>query len=168
MNIKKFIFNRIFNQRQRDIIWNALLFSQHTYRRRGHVDNAAIVQQVINEVSHLFKAKRSYSQEEVDAMIQAVTKDFQNYQTEAENKINKAYQKGIADGVKKALSDVKNQLNEMKTVHISGIVIKKEKEDNAESDGNGGSMPDNDTDKKDTEKEREIPVEGKKEDEIEK
>lgn len=168
MSIKKFIFNRIFNKRQRDIIWNAILFSQHTYRRRGQVDNAAVVQQVINEVGHLFKVKRNYSQEEVDAMIQAVAKDFQNYQTEAENKIKGAYQKGVSDGVKKALSDVKNQLNGMKTVHISGIVIKKEKEDNVESNGNGGSMPDNDTDKKDTEKEREIPVEGKKEDEIEK
>ena len=168
MSIKKFIFNRIFNKRQRDIIWNAILFSQHTYRRRGQVDNAVVVQQVINEIEHIFKVKRNYSQEEVDAMIQAVAKDFQNYQTEAENKINKAYQKGVSDGVKKALSDVKNQLNEMKTVHISGIVIKKEKEDNAESDGNGGSMPDNDKDDKDTDKEREIPVEDKKEDEIEK
>lgn len=35
MNVKRFIFNRIFNQRQRDIIWNAIVFSQHTYRRRG-------------------------------------------------------------------------------------------------------------------------------------
>ena len=168
MSIKKFIFNRIFNQRQRDIIWNAIIFSQHTYRRRGQVDNAAVVQQVINEVAYLFKVKRNYSQEDVDAMIQAVTKDFQNYQTEAENKINKAYQKGVSDGVKKALSDVKNQLNEMKTIRVSGIVIKKEDENDVESDGNGGSMPDNDTDNKDTDKGREIPVEGKKEDEIEK
>nr|DAO60461.1 MAG TPA: Cell cycle protein [Caudoviricetes sp.] len=168
MSIKKIIFNRIFNQRQRNVIWNAVLFSQHTYRRRGQVDNAAVVQQVINEVAYLFKVKRNYSQEEVDAMIQAVTKDFQNYQTEAENKINKAYQKGVSDGVKKALSDVKNQLNEMKTIRVSGIVIKKKDEDDVESDGNGGSMPDNDTDNKDTDKGREIPVEGKKEDEIEK
>lgn len=168
MSIKKFIFNRIFNQRQRDIIWNAVLFSQHTYRRRGQVDNAAVVQQVINEVAYLFKVKRNYSQEDVDAMIQAVTKDFQNYQMEAENKINKAYQKGVSDGVKKALSDVKNQLNEMKTIRVSGIVIKKEDKNDVESDGNGGSMPDNDTDNKDTDKGREIPVEGKKEDEIEK
>lgn len=168
MSIKKFIFNRIFNQRQRDIIWNAIIFSQHTYRRRGQVDNAAVVQQVINEVAYLFKVKRNYSQEDVDAMIQAVTKDFQNYQTEAENKINKAYQKGVSDGVKKALSDVKNQLNEMKTIRVSGIVIKKKDEDDVESDGNGGSMPDKDTDNKDTDKGREIPVEGKKEDEIEK
>lgn len=168
MSIKKFIFNRIFNQRQRDIIWNAIIFSQHTYRRRGQVDNAAVVQQVINEVAYLFKVKRNYSQEDVDAMLQAVTKDFQNYQTEAENKINKAYQKGVSDGVKKALSDVKNQLNEMKTIRVSGIVIKKKDEDDVESDGNGGSMPDKDTDNKDNDKGREIPVEGKKEDEIEK
>jgi hypothetical protein len=168
MSIKKFIFNRIFNQRQRNVIWNAVLFSQHTYRRRGQVDNAAVVQQVINEVAYLFKVKRNYSQEEVDAMIQAITKDFQNYQTEAENKINKAYQKGITDGVKKALSDVKNQLNGMNAIRVSGIVIKKEDENDVESDGNGGFMPDNDKDNKDNDKGREIPVEGKKEDEIEK
>lgn len=155
MSIRKFIFNRIFNQRQRDIIWNAILFSQHTYRRRGQIDNAAVVQQVINEVSNLFKVKRSYSQEEVDALIQSVTKDFQNYQKEAENNINRAYQKGVENGVKK-------------TICVSGIVIKQEDVDNAESDENVGSMPDNDTDNKDTDKEQEIPVEGKKEDEIEK
>lgn len=168
MSIRKFIFNRIFNQRQRDIIWNAILFSQHTYRRRGQIDNAAVVQQVINEVSNLFKVKHSYSQEEVDALIQSVTKDFQNYQKEAENNINRAYQKGVENGVKKALSDVKDQLREMKTICVSGIVIKQEDVDNAESDENVGSMPDNDTDNKDTDKEQEIPVEGKKEDEIEK
>lgn len=168
MSIRKFIFNRIFNQRQRDIIWNAILFSQHTYRRRGQIDNAAVVQQVINEVSNLFKVKRSYSQEEVDALIQSVTKDFQNYQKEAENNINRAYQKGVENGVKKALSDVKDQLREMKTICVSGIVIKQEDVDNAESNENVGSMPDDDTDNKDTDKEQEIPVEGKKEDEIEK
>lgn len=168
MSIRKFIFNRIFNQRQRDIIWNAILFSQHTYRRRGQIDNAAVVQQVINEVSNLFKVKRNYSQEEVDTMIQSITKDFQNYQKEAENNINKAYQKGVENGVKKALSDVKDQLREMKTICVSGIVIKQEDVDSAESDKNVGSMPDDDTDNKDTDKEQEIPVEGKKEDEIEK
>lgn len=145
MSIRKFIFNRIFNQRQRDIIWNAILFSQHTYRRRGQIDNAAVVQQVINEVSNLFKVKRSYSQEEVDAMIQAITKDFQNYQMEAASKIDKAYQKGVENGVKKALSDVKDQLKTMRTIHVSGIVIK---EDDVESDENVGSAADNDMDNK--------------------
>ena len=168
MSIRKFIFNRIFNQRQRDIIWNAILFSQHTYRRRGQIDNAAVVQQVINEVSNLFKVKRSYSQEEVDALIQSVTKDFQNYQKEAENNINRAYQKGVENGVKKALSDVKDQLKEMKTICVSGIVIKQEDVDDVESDENADSASDNDMDNKDTDKEQEIPVEGKKEDEIEK
>lgn len=168
MSIRKFIFNRIFNQRQRDIIWNAILFSQHTYRRRGQIDNAAVVQQVINEVSNLFKVKRSYSQEEVDALIQSVTKDFQNYQKEAENNINRAYQKGVENGVKKALSDVKDQLREMKTICVSGIVIKQEDVDNVESNENADAASDNDTDNKDTDKEQEIPVEGKKEDEIEK
>lgn len=168
MSIRKFIFNRIFNQRQRDIIWNAILFSQHTYRRRGQIDNAAVVQQVINEVSNLFKVKRSYSQEEVDALIQSVTKDFQNYQKEAENNINRAYQKGVENGVKKALSDVKDQLREMKPICVSGIVIKQEDADDVESNGNADSASDNDTDNKDTDKEQEIPVEDKKEDEIEK
>jgi hypothetical protein len=56
----------------------------------------------------------------------------------------------------------------MKTICVSGIVIKQEDVDNAESDENIGSMPDNDMDNKDTDKEQEIPVEGKKEDEIEK
>lgn len=168
MSIRKFIFNRLFNQRQRDIIWNAILFSQHTYRRRGQIDNAAVVQQVINEVSNLFKVKRSYSQEEVDALIQSVTKDFQNYQKEAENNINRAYQKGVENGVKKALSDVKDQLKEMKTICVSGIVIKQEDVDDVESDENADSASDNDMDNKDTDKEQEIPVEGKKEDEIEK
>lgn len=49
MNFKKQIFKMLFNKRQRAIIWQAVLFSEHTYRRRGNVNGAATVLTVINE-----------------------------------------------------------------------------------------------------------------------
>ena len=61
MKAKAFILNCLFNKRQREIIWNAVLFSEHTYRRRGDVDSAAQVQQVINEVATTFGVKETFT-----------------------------------------------------------------------------------------------------------
>lgn len=55
--MKKFLIRLIFNKRQREIIWNAIVFSQHTYKRRGDIDNASEVGVVINETEKLFTEK---------------------------------------------------------------------------------------------------------------
>lgn len=72
MGIKRFIYNCLFNKRQRFAIWQAVLFSEYTYRRRGNVDGAAYVRTVINEVAPIAATKqRLFTADEVDAIVKA-------------------------------------------------------------------------------------------------
>ena len=72
MGIKRFIYNRLFNKRQRFAIWQAVLFSEYAYRRRGNVDGAAYVRTVINEVAPIAATKqRLFTADEVDAIVKA-------------------------------------------------------------------------------------------------
>lgn len=109
MKAKAFILNCLFNKRQREIIWNAVLFSEHTYRRRGDVDSAAQVQQVINEVATTFGVKETFTRQEVDEIMkrtgQQVADDIQKVVSQ---KLQKAYKDGRKAGIKEIL----DKLNE--------------------------------------------------------
>lgn len=109
MKAKAFILNCLFNKRQREIIWNAVLFSEHTYRRRGDVDSAAQVQQVINEVATTFGVKETFTRQEVDEIMrrtgQQVADDIQKV---VDQKLQKAYKDGRKAGIKEIL----DKLNE--------------------------------------------------------
>ncbi len=175
MNIKRFIFNRIFNQRQRDIIWNAIVFSQHTYRRRGQIDNAAVVQQVLNEVKSIFFASKSFTQDEVNAIIGKMENSFKAYQKEAENKVRQAYEKGVIDGVKKASSEIQEEIKKMSKPSIKGCVVvvrSKNEEENEEKEEQNNvpdaKEPENNPEVKENVSNDKIPAEGKESDEIEK
>lgn len=54
---KKLIFKSLFNKRQRTIILDSIMYSRHTYERRGQINDAANVQQVINEMNYIFEEK---------------------------------------------------------------------------------------------------------------
>lgn len=175
MNIKRFIFNRIFNQRQRDIIWNAIVFSQHTYRRRGWIDNAAVVQQVLNEVKSIFFASKSFTQDEVNAIVGKMENSFKAYQKEAENKVRQAYEKGMLDGVKKASSEIQEEIKKMSKPSIKGCVVvvrsKNEEENEEQEEKNNvpdAKEPENNSEGKENVSNDKIPAEGKESDEIEK
>lgn len=175
MNIKRFIFNRIFNQRQRDIIWNAIVFSQHTYRRRGQIDNAAVVQQVLNEVKSIFFASKSFTQDEVNAIIGKMENSFKAYQKEAENKVRQAYEKGVLEGVKKASSEIQEEIKKMSKPSIKGCVVvvrSKNEEENEEKEEKNNvpdaKEPENNPEVKENVSNDKIPAEGKESDEIEK
>lgn len=175
MNIKRFIFNRIFNQRQRDIIWNAIVFSQHTYRRRGQIDNAAVVQQVLNEVKSVFFASKSFTQDEVNAIIGKMENSFKAYQKEAENKVRQAYEKGVIEGVKKASSEIQEEIKKMSKPSIKGCVVvvcsKNEEENEEQEEQNNvpdAKEPENNPEVKENVSNDKIPAEGKESDEIEK
>ena len=175
MNIKRFIFNRIFNQRQRDIIWNAIVFSQHTYRRRGQIDNAAVFQQVLNEVKSIFFASKSFTQDEVNAIIGKMENSFKAYQKEAENKVRQAYEKGVLEGVKKASSEIQEEIKKMSKPSIKGYVVvvrsKNEEENEEQEEKNNvpdAKEPENNPEVKENVPNDKIPAEGKESDEIEK
>lgn len=104
MKVKAFILNRLFNKRQREIIWNAVLFSEHTYRRRGDVDSAVQVQQVINEVSTIFGVKETFTRQEVDEIMRRTGKQVaDDIQKVVGEKLQKAYKDGRKAGIKETL-----------------------------------------------------------------
>lgn len=138
MNFKKQIFKMLFSKRQRAIIWQAVLFSEHTYRRRGNVNGAATVQTVINETEKTFGFdKRHFTKEEVDNIVAGVLNDgkvhleeaFRKGSEVAEEKIKEAYNAGFKrclDEIEKraaAKEDNESEDNGAKHVklHISEI-----------------------------------------------
>lgn len=58
MKIKQIILNCLFNKRQRSVLWEALLFSAHTYRRRKEMENFAVVNQVVEELKAVGESKK--------------------------------------------------------------------------------------------------------------
>ena len=105
MGIKRFIYNRLFNKRQRRVIWQALLYSEYRYKRRGNTDGAAYVRTVINEIIKTAGTKqRTYLESEVDAMV---NKAIEETVKEGNKRIENAYKEGKVAGKKKAYQEVK-------------------------------------------------------------
>lgn len=96
--MKKFLLKLLFNKKQREIIWQSIIFSEYTYRRRGNIDKAAVVQTVMNETESAFNVvKKTYTKEEVDYIMANVLKDVRE---DNDKKIKIAYNKGYADSMK--------------------------------------------------------------------
>ena len=104
--IKRFIFNRLFNKRQRNVIWQAVLYSEYRYRRRNNADGVARVRQVINEVAQIAATKqRTYLESQVNEIVQAQVNAALKG---AEKKMAAAYKEGKAAGVKAAMNEMKH------------------------------------------------------------
>lgn len=86
------------NRTQRRIIWQAVTFSEYTYRRRGNVDEAAKVMAVMNDTEYLFNViKRTYTKEEVDLIVDKAVRDCIS---EADARVKVAYkQQPIPEGI---------------------------------------------------------------------
>ena len=94
---KKFILSMLLNKRERIIIWNALWYSNHTYRRRGNINGAVAVSQVMNKVEYILGAvPQKYTKAEVDkivdGVIDAIAKEV------AAKRMSVGYDKGKEDG----------------------------------------------------------------------
>lgn len=71
--LKRFILSMLLTKQERVMIWNALWFSNHTYRRGGNVDGAAAVQMVMNRTEGLIVPKgRTFSEKEVAEIVDEV------------------------------------------------------------------------------------------------
>lgn len=129
--MKKFLLKMLFNKKQREIIWQAIIFSEYTYRRRGNVDAAAVVQTVINETQSAFGVvKNSYSKEEVDCIVANVIKDAR---AESEKQIKDAFRNGVDSCRKELESAYKKGIDDtMSKIAAVGIVVSKINEDDAE------------------------------------
>ena len=134
--MKKFLLKLLLNKKQREIIWQAMIFSEYTYRRRGNVDGAAVVQTVINETQSAFDvAKSNYSKEEVDYIVAQVIK---NTKAESEKTIKDAYKKGV-DSCRQELETAyqKGVDDTMAKIAAVGIVVSKINEDDVEQKEEG-------------------------------
>lgn len=131
--MKKFLLKLLLNKKQREIIWQAMIFSEYTYRRRGNVDGAAVVQTVINETQSAFGVvKDTYSKEEVDYIVAQVIKDTR---AESEKTIKDAYKKGV-DSCRQELETAykKGVDDTMAKIAAVGIVVSKIKEGDSEQE----------------------------------
>lgn len=125
--IKRFIFNRLFNKRQRNVIWQAVLYSEYTYRRRNNAEGVARVRQVINEVAKIAATKqRTYLESQVNEIVQAQVNAALKG---AEEKMAAAYKEGKAAGVKATIDEMKHYVKrELKKFGITPIDVNDEGE----------------------------------------
>ena len=94
--MKKFFLGLIMNSRQREIVWNAIVFSAHTYLRRGNTTQAANVQTVMNEVGPMFGVKTVYTKEQVDKLLEQASKETREAMEQSLDKAKKvAFQAGF-------------------------------------------------------------------------
>lgn len=119
---KRFIYNRLFNERQRKTIWNAVLYSEYRHKRRGRVDAAANVRALINEIAEIAATKqRKFLESEVDEIVKS---ELKKAKISSKRKIEKAYSDGFVAGERKALLEVRQF-----------ILEESEKSDNSQPDG---------------------------------
>lgn len=101
--IKRFILSLLLTKQERVMIWNALWFSNHTYRRRGNVDGAAVVQMVMNRTEGLLVPKgRKYSEKELTEIVEGIVQEAAKASEEitrqiAHREFNKGYRKGRSE-----------------------------------------------------------------------
>ena len=96
MKIRRFILNRILNARQREMIWAALLFSAHTYKRRGNMEGFTAVTRVLDETQPILGVKeRTWTREEVEALIE---ESFERISRKINEIAQDAYKKGVHAG----------------------------------------------------------------------
>lgn len=142
--MKKFLLKLLFNKKQREIIWQAMIFSEHTYRRRGDVDGAAVVQTVINETRSAFGVvKDTYTKEEVDYIVAQVIKDTR---AEAEKQLRKVFRNGVDSSkkeieaaYKKGVEDAKAKMTGVDiVVFVDDDNIEKKQEEQKQNSSEGG------------------------------
>jgi hypothetical protein len=99
---KRIMMSLLLSKQERVMIWNALWFSNHTYRRRGNVDGAAAVQIVMNSTEHVLGVnKKTFTKEEVDQIVKDVVEASQKATSDVIGHIvNREFKKGYKAGQK--------------------------------------------------------------------
>ena len=104
-------FKRIFlhlalSRRQRNIIWNALQYSDYKYRTHQKVGRAVEVARVISETEAIFGVtKRRYTAKEVEQMLIAVGRETRRRMA---SKVHEAYHSGKQQGIREVVSNIKH------------------------------------------------------------
>lgn len=129
MKVKNLLVKMLFNKRQRQIIYNALVFSAYKYRKNGNVDKAVEVQIVLNEVSDkLGIVPETFTREDVDNIVNNI---INKAQRDKEN----AYLAGIYEGKKNCVNNDENKSKDVGVLTV-GTVINLEKCEKCEGKNN--------------------------------
>lgn len=120
MKFKTLLTKLLFNKKQRNTIWRALVYSEYKYRQHGNVDAAVAVQMVMNEVEvKLGIVPQTFTKSDVDHIVNNIISGSKKHQ-------ESAYLSGIQEGKKQAYDEIKN-LPEVGVGLAVGTVIDPEK-----------------------------------------
>ena len=110
---KRIMMSLLLSKQERVMIWNALWFSNHTYRRRGNVDGAVAVQMVMNSTEHILGVnKKTFTKEEVDQIVKDVVEASQKATSDVIGHIvNREFKKGYKAGQKAMDAEIKELFN---------------------------------------------------------
>jgi len=113
--IKKFMLGLLLSKTERIAIWNALWFSNHTYRRRGDIDGATAVQVIMNNLEYTLGVKnQKFTQEEVQKIINDTINAAAKSSSDVISKVaNEQYKKGFKAGEKNFENNLNNILNDI-------------------------------------------------------
>lgn len=105
MKIKRLILGWLLNRRQREVIWQALCYSAHTYVRRGQAKEAATVIRVIDETGSLLDVgKKTWTKEEVENLIEESSELVSKKVNEIANeKYKQGFQAGRSEAIKERI-----------------------------------------------------------------
>ena len=125
--IKNLAFKAFLNKEQRAVIYQALIYSEHVYKRRGNVDKAVKVKSVIEQTRKLFGFSNTFTEEEVTNIVENVRKDneklladtFNRGAVVAEQKLREAFAAGFNSCLKKVREDSAKHLELLGTVNLN-------------------------------------------------
>ena len=125
--IKNLAFKVFLNKEQRAVIYQALIYSEHVYKRRGNVDKAVKVKSVIEQTRKLFGFSNTFTEEEVTNIVENVRKDneklladtFNRGAAVAEQKLREAFAEGFNSCLKKVREDSAKHLELLGTVNLN-------------------------------------------------
>ena len=111
--IKRLFLKMILNKNQREIIWNAILYSEYKYKQHGDTENAIRVGVVKEEVKKVFtNPKTKYTAKEVDQIVAGAIHHTLDCVTEF---------------VQQKLNELKEKECQMKVNIVPGVIIDREK-----------------------------------------
>lgn len=112
----------LLSKQEKDVIWNALWFSNRTYKRRENKEGAAQVQEVMNSVGKILGVKeRLYTEAEFNEIIEVVSKKNANTLSIL---TTSAFHRGVAKGKKEilqSLESVQRYAEAIKPIRYSAV-----------------------------------------------
>ena len=128
--IKKILFNLLLTEKQKEVIFKAIVYSEYKYRQRGNVNMAVNVHIVFDELSPFLGLKQTYTKEEMDVIINRLMDERSANESK---KLKDAYNKGCRDAIERIQKDLKDGLVISKIV-VPGVVENSDDERPEEND----------------------------------